>query len=186
MGSPVTPASCPAMQWKGKKATKIMYRGKDSKGKRSYVIRQTVLNNAVGTDIRTGPYTGFFMFARRYCGTDFFDALSDGTINLAMYDYESTYSLKYKTTRIDGSKGSSVTFQYKQDFVGDSDAPWTRNGGNNVKKDQFFLKISGIPDSWDASKESNCLNLLTGVLPSGNDDTLDYSACASTQKDAGW
>ena len=87
-----TPAACPEMQWKGKKATKIIYRGK-AEGKRSYLIRQTVLNNSAQQDIRTGPYTGFFMFARRYCGTDFFDALSDGTITLGMYDYESTYTV---------------------------------------------------------------------------------------------
>ena len=84
------------MQWKGKKATKIMYRGKTDDGKRSYVIRQTVLNNSAQQDIRAGPYTGFFMFSRRYCGTDFFDALSDGSISLGIYDYEATYTVRMK------------------------------------------------------------------------------------------
>ena len=69
-----------------------MYRG-DKNGKRSYVIRQTVPNNSAQQDIRSGPYTAFFMFSRRYCGSEFFDALSDGTITLGMYDYEATYTV---------------------------------------------------------------------------------------------
>lgn len=64
---------------------------------------------------------------------------------------------------------------------------WAKKTGNNPKKDQFYLEISGIPDSWDETKyEANCLNMLTAALPAGNDHSLDYSACASTQKDAGW
>jgi len=177
---------CPAMKWKGKKATKLMYRGKKD-GKRSYIVRQAVLNNSdFHPNLRTSPYTGFFMFSRRYCGTDFFDALSDGTIKLGMFDYEATYDVQFRHTRIDGSKGSSVTVQYHQSFVGETDAAWSRSGGNSVKKDQFFLSISGIPDSWDESKEAACLNLLTGVLPTDYDMQADWTQCASTQKDAGF
>ena len=47
-------------------------------------------------DIRQNAYVGFAMFARRWCGTDFYDALADGSITLGMYDLESTYSVKTK------------------------------------------------------------------------------------------
>jgi len=181
-----TPATCPDMKWKGKKATKLFYRGKEN-GKMSYIVRQTILNNSnFHPNIREQPYTGFFMFSRRYCGVDFFNALSDGTISLGMYDFERTYDIKYKHTRVDGSKGSSVTFQYYQSHVGVQDVPWTKGNGNNIKKDQFFLSIDGIPDTFDTTKEADCFNLLTGVLPSGQSDDLNYAPCASTQKDAGF
>ena len=102
------------------------------------------------------------------------------------YSYELVIQLQFKTTRIDGSKGSSVTFQYQQNFVGESDAPWSKKNGNSVKKDQFFLSIDGIPDSWDVAKETDCLNLMVGVLAAGNDPNKDHSQCASIQIDAGW
>lgn len=176
---------CPEMQWKGKKATKIMYRGREN-GKRTYILRQTVSNNGNGNDIRQGPYTGFFMFSRRFCGTDFFEAVSNGEIELGMSDYEDTYMIKGLHTRIDGSKGTSVTVQYHQNRVGEADAPWSKKSGNNQKKDQFFLHISGIPDSWDSANEADCFKLMTGVLPSGFDHMKDWAQCAAEQKDAGW
>jgi len=181
-----TKESCPEMKWKGKKATKLFYRGREN-GKRSYVIRQTILNNSdFHPNIRQSVYTGFFMFSRRYCGSDFFNGLSDGSIQLGIFDYDSNYEIKHKHTRIDGSKGSSVTFQYFQEQVGKKDAPWDRKNGNSQKKDQFFLSISNVPDSFDSSKEAACFNLLTAVLPNDFDDATDWTQCASTQKDAGF
>ena len=70
-----------------------MYRGKGQDGKRSYVIRQTVLNNYGDLDIRQNAYVGFVMFARKWCGVDFYEALADGSITLGMYDLESTYTV---------------------------------------------------------------------------------------------
>lgn len=92
----------------------------------------------------------------------------------------------HQNTRIDGSTGSQVTFQYYQNRVGESDAPWTKKNGNSVKKDQFFLSITGIPDTFDVAKEETCFNILTGVLPTGSSNTEDWTACASTQKDSGF
>ena len=71
----------------------MIYRGK-KEGKRSYIVRQTILNNSqFHPNIRESPYTGFFMFSRRYCGVDFFNGLADGSISLSMYDYEKTYEV---------------------------------------------------------------------------------------------
>ena len=102
------------------------------------------------------------------------------------WNFESTYEEVSRHARVDGSKGSSVTVQYRQTHVGEQDLPWTNKNGNNVKKDQFFLSISNIPDSWDASKEEACFNLMTGVLPNGFDVTENWAECASTKKDAGY
>lgn len=49
--------------------------------------------------------------------------------------------IKYLHTRIDGSKGSAVAIQFHQTHVGQRDAPWTKEFGNNMKKDQFFIRI---------------------------------------------
>jgi len=126
------------------------------------------------------------MFARKWCGTDFFDAMAKGEIKLSMYDLDRTYQVMSKHTRVDGSRGSSVTVQFSQTHVAEADMPWAKKTGNNQKKDQFFMSIHGIPESWDESKESACFNLMMGVLPAGEDMKLDYSACASTQRDAGY
>lgn len=64
---------------------------------RNYLIRQTILNNIGGQDIRAQPYMGFAMFARKWCGVDFFDALDKGEIKLAMYDFDATYKVRKKT-----------------------------------------------------------------------------------------
>lgn len=48
------------------------------------------------------------------------------------------------------------------------------------------MTIDGIPETWDQSKEADCLNLMVGVLPAGNDLSLDYSSCAAGQKMPGY
>jgi len=85
-----------------------------------------------------------------------------------------------------GSTGSQVTFQYYQNRVGTKDAPWTNKHGNSAKKDQFFLSITGIPNTFDDSKAAACFNLLTGVLPNGFSHNADWAECASEQRDAGY
>jgi len=89
-----------------------------------------------------------------------------------------------KYTRSDGIKESSVTFQYFQKEVGDKNMPWTRKG-NNKKKDEIFITISGIPNNFDRSKESKCFQLMLGVLPKGFSNDVDWSKCAASQKNAG-
>ena len=68
-----------------------------------------------------------------------------------------------KHTRVDGSRGSSVTVQFAQTHVAEADMPWAKKTGNNQKKDQFFMSIHGIPESWDESKESACFNLMVRI-----------------------
>ena len=81
------------MVWKGKKASKIIYRGREN-GKRSYILRQTILNNSdKHTNLRENPYTGFFIFSRKYCGVDFHEALGDGSISIGLLDYDWTYDV---------------------------------------------------------------------------------------------
>ena len=60
--------------------------------------------------------------------------------------------MQFKDVRAAGSTGSQVTFQYQQSFVAQADAPWSKKNGNNAKKDQLFIHISGIPESWDSTK----------------------------------
>ena len=76
--------------------------------------------------------------------------------------------------------------QYKQNFVGQADYPWSKKFGNFVKKDQIFISLENVPDSFDASMEEKCFNMINGVLPNNYDLNTDWSVCASTQRDAGW
>ena len=75
-------------------------------------------------------------------------------------DIKIYFQITNKHTRIDGSRGSSITVQFQQTHVGEADLPWAKKTGNNAKKDQFFMSIHGIPDSWDESKEESCFNLM--------------------------
>ena len=82
------------MVWKGKKSSRIIYRGRENQ-KRSYIIRQAIANNSdKHTNIRENPYTGFLIFSRKYCGVDFFEALSDGSISIGLLDYDWTYDVR--------------------------------------------------------------------------------------------
>ena len=82
------------MVWKGKKSSRIIYRGRENQ-KRSYIIRQAILNNSdKHTNLRENPYTGFLIFSRKYCGVDFFEALSDGSISIGLLDYDWTYDVR--------------------------------------------------------------------------------------------
>lgn len=117
---------------------------------------------------------------------DFFEALSDGSISIGLLDYDWTYDVQYKDVRLDGAKGSQVTFQYHQTHVAEQDAPWTKKYGNSVKKDQLFIHISGIPDSWDSTQETDCFKLMAGVLPTGFSTESNFAKCAGTQKDTGY
>lgn len=177
---------CPEMKWKGRKSTKITYRG-NTGSQRSYILTQSVLNNSDDhPNIRAGPYTGFFMFSRKHCGTAFFDGLSNGTIQLAIYDYEDNYEIVNKHIRIDGSKGSSITFQYYQKQLGEIDALWYKKTGNSLKKDHFMLAIMNIPDEFAPANEDKCFQLLHSVLPNGYSDDINWTECVSTQKNAGY
>lgn len=181
-----TSTECPKMAWKGRKGTKMLYRG-NTDGTLSYMLSQTILNKSKipkTPNIRKEPYTGFLMFSQKYCGDDFFHGLSSGKIQLGFYDYHDSYEVVSKYTRSDGIKGSSVTFQYFQKEVGDKNMPWTRKG-NNKKKDQIFITISGIPNNFDRSNESKCFQLMLGVLPKDYANDVDWSKCAGSQKDAG-
>ena len=86
--------------------------------------------------------------------------------------------------RTDGKYGSAVTVQFHKSAQGEKDSPWSKKTGNSQKKDQFFLAISGIPEDW--TKEADCFRLMAGVLPQNFDHMLDFSECASTQKDVGY
>ena len=56
------------------------------------------------------------------------------------------FKLQYVTSRVDGSRGSGITVQFKQNFVGTQDAPWSKKYGNFIKKDQVFISLDGVPD----------------------------------------
>ena len=43
---------------------------------------------------------------------------------------------------------------------------------------------TGIPEDWD--KEADCFRLMVGMLPKDHDQMLNFSKCASTQKDVGY
>ena len=64
-------------------------------GKKSYLLRQSIFNNSEDhPNLRTSPYTGFFMMARKHCGLDFFNGLTDGSVTVSVYDYEATYDVR--------------------------------------------------------------------------------------------
>ena len=92
--------------------------------------------------------------------------------------------MMYQYTRLDGMKGSSITIQFFQKDVGDKNAPWTRKG-NNKKKDQIFLTVSKIPNSFNGLNELKCFRLMHAVLPKNYSNDIDWSKCAGNQKNAG-
>ena len=64
-------------------------------GKKSYLLRQSIFNNSENhPNLRTSPYTAFFMMARKHCSLDFFNALTDGSVKISVYDYEATYDVR--------------------------------------------------------------------------------------------
>ena len=60
----------------------------------------------------TVPYTGFIIFPKSQCSTDFMKAIGDGRFKLDILDVKSQYTPQFTYYRDDGSK-SSMTLQYR-------------------------------------------------------------------------
>ena len=88
--------------------------------------------------------------------------------------------------RVDGSKGSSVTLQFYQETVGLENAPWDKKTGRNLRKDQFYIAISNVPENFDHARVEKCFEIISGVLPLGYSDEQDWTECAANQKNAGY
>ena len=60
----------------------------------------------------TAQYTGFIIFPKSECSTDFMKALGDGRIKFDLLDVKSQYTPQFTYYRDDGSR-SSLTIQYR-------------------------------------------------------------------------
>merc|ERR1712003_359838 len=86
--------------------------------------------------VRGGDYTGFMIFARKYCGAEFIDAVN-------YYDYSSSFK------RDDASRTqSTVMFTAKQ-------GEGVEDKGND-KKDQLYLVVSGYGEISFKSDAESC------------------------------
>ena len=92
----------------------------------------------------------------------------------------------HKYTRIDGLKGSSITFQIHQSEIPSKDAPWAKRKGNSKTKDQLMLVITGLSDRFDHNLAEQCFQLLHAVLPRGLSHDRDWTQCVGESKDAGF
>jgi len=57
-----------------------------------YVYRHAFPNKPynkpiLGTEMRSKGYAGFLYYGRKFCGSDFLDAVMDGRIQIDMFDY---------------------------------------------------------------------------------------------------
>ena len=74
----------------------------------SRLMMINLLDRKIGWDekIREGKYTGFGIFARKYCGGDFIQKVQDGLVTFGLYDTVENMNLGNGTfLRDDGSQG---------------------------------------------------------------------------------
>ena len=74
-------------------------------------LRVNFRNNAAAYSVVTGEYHGFMSFPRKKCGPDMLDALVDGRVNWAIFDYGEYYEKQYTYQRAAG-RHTVTTLQF--------------------------------------------------------------------------
>ena len=139
--------------------------------------------NIPGTP-ETAAYTGFNIFTKKYCGSDFIAAIADGRIQFEYVDKANQYQTAanaYLRDDQDNASRSSATTQWTNAANSVS-----TNMGNN-KKDILFLIIKGLKNVDMGSKSlSDCLvKTQVGIIP-GEIKTQDETGCVGNQKNVNW
>jgi len=112
------------------------------------------------------------------------NAFIEGRVTWKIYDYGSYYTPQFVYKRLDGQH-TAVTMQFfRHTFGQDKDLP------GNTKKDQIYLMLEGL-DQVDFGNK-NMLECLEDVqagtmhVDSEEEAQVDWTPCASWDKDLGW
>ena len=175
---PECPPKGTFVQWKGAKVSKVVFYSEHGA-----LMRVNFFNNGQ-YDLRSQEYLGFLAFTKKKCARDFTDALVDGRVTIAAYDYEPIYLNPHVYQRVDGRHTSTV-FQFNR-LLSSSN----RDLGN-FKKDQFYLTLEGLNNvDFGNNNMKTCLEaVVAGTFDqySMNINPLDnYAYCAAYDKDLGW
>ena len=146
--------------------SKILFSSADS-----YVVRVNVKQ-------RPGdlPYTGAFMFARRYCGPDFMEKFIDGTIQIDVQDKVSSAENFYTFYKED-KKSSAFVVQYSN----------TGAEGNvgTAKRDTVYMTLSGLRNVvWNNKDLQECIQKRM-VVVNMDYTTEDQTPCLAYQRTVG-
>ena len=165
------------VQWKGSKVSKIIFRSEHGA-----LMRVNFFNNA-DYDLRSQEYLAFLAFTKKNCARDFTDALVDGRVRVAAYDYEPIYLNEHVYQRVEGRHTATV-FQFNRLLPN-----FGRDLGN-FKKDQFYLTLEGLTGvNFGTKTMESCLeSVVAGTWnPSPNINPYDnWAYCAALDKDLGW
>ena len=166
------------VQWKGAKVSKIKYYSE--KGAQ---LRVNFWNDAE-YDLMAQEYVAFLAFTKKNCARDFTDALIDGRVTVAAYDFQPIYLQPYVYQRIAGRHTSTV-LQFNRLL------PSGAKDLGNFKKDRFFLSVEGL-DRVDFGTKTLVQCLESVVAGTWNPQNIasafseNYAYCAANDKDLGW
>jgi len=171
----IDPTKCEdlSIYWKGTKWSKIIYRAPDS-----IMLRVNVANNDLANvDLNNDKYLGFLLYTKKMCGPSFVKGWHDGSLSYRIFDFYSKYQIKSTFVRLDKSQTLS-TVQFSAD-----DSPDNSDLGDNTKKDQFFLEISGLDEIDFGTKDMEaCIqSVQVGVLRGEIDWAEDYTGCVANK-----
>ena len=105
----------------------------------------------------TAQYTGFIIFPKSQCSTDFMKALGDGRIKFDLLDVKSQYTPQFTYYRDDGSR-SSLTIQYRSVNQSGDSLLMTRGDSMILVKNfstWIFLKsVPTCPRGWTVYRKN--------------------------------
>merc|ERR1712187_758300 len=146
------PSICPEekypVSWnKAQKQMKQMFTSADSK---FYMvnIQTKQFQEAKPTE---EPYTGFLMFAQKYCGADFINKMNEGDVTVDFYDQSDLLMPLAVFKRDDDNKSATVQFKVNKENGGQDEG--------NKNMDKFYLSINGFGDvEWGKKTFDDCIN----------------------------
>lgn len=130
----------------------------------------------------TTAYTGFNIFTKKYCGTDFITGLTDGRVQYDYLDNKEQYITENSYYRDDTNtpSRSSVTLQYNSPANSE-----TANIGNK-KKDMMYLILRGLSNVDFGSKTLDDCIAKAAVGWSTVVKTQDETGCVGWVKNVTW
>ena len=97
------------------------------------------------------PYTGFLMFAQKYCGADFINKMNEGDVTVDFYDQSDLLMPLAVFKRDDDNKSATVQFKVNKENGGQDEG--------NKNMDKFYLSINGFGDvEWGKKTFDDCIN----------------------------
>merc|ERR1712176_138588 len=146
------PSTCPAdkypVSWnKADKQMKQMFTSANSKFYMVNIQKGKFPEAKPASD----PYTGFLMFAQKYCGADFINQMNNGDVTVDFYDQSVLLFPGAVFKRDDNNKSATVQFKVNKDANAEDFA--------TTKMDKFYLSINGFGDV-DFGKKTfdDCIN----------------------------